>query len=249
MHNRATMKRRLCAIGFLVLAASSADAALVSRMSGQAYYDDALDITWLADANYAQTSGYDADGLMTWPAAQDWITSLNAANHLGANGWRLPRVVDTGDPGCIVAYTGTDCGYNVDLATGEMAHLFYGTLGNTAYYDVNGMATGCSGVSPYCLTNPGPFSNLQPHFYWTGTEVALHGSDSWYFRFAYGSQNYSQRSNEYYAWPVLDGDIGAVPEPAAVLQFPAALSVLVWLRRSIGGAKATRESVDRRIPV
>ena len=30
-----------------------------------AYYDTVLDITWLADANYVQTSGYDADGKMT----------------------------------------------------------------------------------------------------------------------------------------------------------------------------------------
>ena len=32
----------------------------------EAYYDTALNITWLADANYAKTSGYDADGLMNW---------------------------------------------------------------------------------------------------------------------------------------------------------------------------------------
>jgi len=27
-------------------------------------YDDVLNITWLQDADYAQTSGYDPDGLM-----------------------------------------------------------------------------------------------------------------------------------------------------------------------------------------
>jgi len=49
----------------------------------QAYYDTDLNITWLADANYAKTSGYDPDGLMTWNEAQSWIPSLNASNHLG----------------------------------------------------------------------------------------------------------------------------------------------------------------------
>jgi len=39
---------------------SSADAALVSRLGGLTYYDDVANLTWLADANYAQTSGYDA---------------------------------------------------------------------------------------------------------------------------------------------------------------------------------------------
>ena len=29
-------------------------------------YDDVLDITWLQDANYEQTSSNDADGRMNW---------------------------------------------------------------------------------------------------------------------------------------------------------------------------------------
>ncbi len=119
----------------LILASLGAHAALLSRLSGQAYYDDVLDITWLADANYAQTSGHDADGLMTWSASLAWIASLNTANHLGVSDWRLPFIVDTGTPGCDFGYSGTDCGYNVQTKTGatvhnEMAHLYYVTLGN-----------------------------------------------------------------------------------------------------------------------
>ena len=34
---------------------STADAALVSRLGGLAYYDTVLNITWLADANFAKT--------------------------------------------------------------------------------------------------------------------------------------------------------------------------------------------------
>ena len=41
------------------------NAALLSRLGGLAYYVDAANLTWLADANYAHTSGYDADGRMT----------------------------------------------------------------------------------------------------------------------------------------------------------------------------------------
>ena len=32
----------------------------------EAYYDTVLNITWLANANLAQTSGFDADGLLVW---------------------------------------------------------------------------------------------------------------------------------------------------------------------------------------
>ncbi len=37
-----------------------------------------------------------------------------------------------------MAFEGTDCGYNVDTSTGEMASLFYDTLGNIAFYDTSG---------------------------------------------------------------------------------------------------------------
>ena len=37
----------------LAVVSFSADAALVSRLGGLAYYDDETDLTWLADANYS----------------------------------------------------------------------------------------------------------------------------------------------------------------------------------------------------
>ncbi len=136
---------------------------------------------------WPKTSGYDADGLMTWSAAQTWIGTLNTASYLGVSDWRLPTVTDTGTSGCNFAYTGTDCGYNVDLSTGEMARMFYSTLGNTGYYNTSGVATGCAAISPnYCLTNKGPFSNLQPDRYWSGTEYAPDTSNAWYFDFNTG---------------------------------------------------------------
>lgn len=52
----------------------------------EAYYDTVLDITWLADANYAQTSGYDNDGVMSWYSAMSWTTQLE---YNGYSDWRL----------------------------------------------------------------------------------------------------------------------------------------------------------------
>jgi hypothetical protein len=50
-------------------------------------YDTELRITWLQDANYAMTSGFDADGRMNWTAANAWAAGL-VVN--GVSGWRLP---------------------------------------------------------------------------------------------------------------------------------------------------------------
>lgn len=229
------MKQILSGLLLLLLACSSANATLLSRSGGLAYYDTATNLTWVADANLAQTSGYDADGLMTWTQSVGWIASLNAQNaglgYLGTNDWRLPTVTDTGTPGCNAANTGTDCGYNVDLATGEMARMFYSTLGNTGYYNTSGVPTGCAGYPNYCLTNTGPFSNLQPNPYWSGTEYAPNTSLAWHFFFYDGGQGFNNKTNGVYAWAVRPGDIAAVPVPGAVWLFGGALALLGAVRR------------------
>ncbi len=69
---------------------STVDAALVSRLGGLAYYDTVLNITWLQDANYANTTGYgpaDFEGKMDWADANAWAAGLSIA---GVGGWRLP---------------------------------------------------------------------------------------------------------------------------------------------------------------
>jgi len=225
------MKKTLSGVILLLLTFTSANAALISRLSGQAYYDTVLDITWLADANRAKTSGYDADGLMTWSASQTWIGTLNTASYLGVSDWRLPTVTDTGTSGCNFAYTGTDCGYNVGLSTGEMARMFYSTLGNVGAVDASNIGTGCLDLPTFCLTNTGPFSNLQPLAYWSGTEYAPATSGAWRFGFGNGLQGTSNKANGFYAWAVRPGDIALVPVPGAVWLFGGALTLLGFVRR------------------
>ena len=138
------------------------------------------------------------------------------------------------------AYDGsTDAGYNITApgsahpgsTASEMAHLFYNTLGNTGWYDTSGSnTTGC--VAPdYCLTNTGPFTNLQPHYYWSGLEYAPNTYNAWYFGFNGGFQDAGNEYNFYYAWAVRPGDV--VPVPAAVWLFGSGLTGLlgVGLRR------------------
>ncbi len=200
----------------LGLVSGSAHAALQGRdLNGslgsfEAYYDTDRDITWLADANYAKTSGYVEYGVMGWADANTWAANLSlvdAVNNLTYDNWRLPTVVDTGTPGCNFAFTGTDCGYNVDTATGEMAHLFYNVLGNKAYYDTAGNPQSGGG-----LTNTGPFTNFQPYGYWSATYEPNTLNSAWDFDFGSGYQGVVYDSYVTYALAVSSGDVGAVPE-------------------------------------
>lgn len=203
-----------------------------SAGSFEAYYDTDLDITWLADANYAQTSGSDTDGMMTWAAANTWAANLSfvdPVNNRTYDNWRLPTVTDKGTPGCNFAYRNTDCGYNVDTYTGEMAHLFYDELYNKATYDTDGYSQLGEG-----LINTRPFINLQRDDYWTGTEYAPDTGGAWTFFFPYGLQNAYFKDAAFYALAVSPGDVGAVPEAETYALMLAGLGLIGWRARRRG---------------
>src|SRR3990172_7999677 len=93
-------------------------ATLIDRGSGL-IYDDDFNITWLQDANYAQTSGFDADGRMSWNTAMTWADALT---YEGFTDWRLPSALNQDGSGPCLGYcTGS-----------EMGHLYYTELGNSA---------------------------------------------------------------------------------------------------------------------
>ncbi len=215
-------------------ASSVSNAALVSRLSGQAYYDTNLNITWATNANL--------NGLMDWNQAQSWIAALNTANYLGYSDWRLPTVgpvngtsFNYGPSGTF--YDGTrDAGYNVSApgttyagSTGsEMANLFYTTLGNKGYYSISGT----SAQPGWGLTNSGPFSNLQANWYWSGTAYAPLSGAEWTFGFDTGDQSaQGATSDAYYAMAVRAGDVAAVPIPAAAWLFESGLLGLIGVAR------------------
>jgi len=195
----------------LVVVSSSSHAALYDRGNGL-IYDDVLNITWMQDANYAQTSGYDANGRMEWETANTWADQLSYG---GYDDWRLPS-----------AGNAPTSGYNV---TGELGHMFYNNLGNTAANSILGNVS-------FTDATPGggteSFLNVQSWTYWLAEESAGYAYFAWVFFTDEGRQyEGADKAQSYYSWAVRDGDVSTVPVPAAAWLFGSALAGLLVARR------------------
>jgi len=196
-------------------------------------YDPDLDITWVSDANLAQTSGFDGDGRMTWSAANAWAAGLTIG---GMSGWRLPTTTQP-DASCDSQFDGGTFG-NQGFGTGctgsEMGHLFYNELGGNAGESVLNQ----TGDTDQEKANLALFSNVQAYFYWSGTEFAPNTSSAWDFHFGLGNQGAVNKFNDSFAWAVRSGDVSAppqVPEPSTLLLMGSGVMGLLgwrqWQRR------------------
>lgn len=236
--------------GLSLFATGSAQAALHERWGGMVY-DDVLKITWLKDANYANTSDYvnppdsfpfpgrhvaESNGLMHQDEALNWAAGLNYG---GYTDWRLPTMVyppPDGSGGCKFAYIGTDCGYNVRIISGstvhsELAYMYYVNLGNKASFDAAGNPQSGAGLvdDPLNPNDESLFSNLQSDAYWTGVYDPTTGAIwGWWFSTADGLQALTGHGGPAYAWAVRDGD---VPEPSTIVLAGLAMAGLAVIRR------------------
>jgi len=178
----------------------------------EAFYDTALNITWLRNATMYGN----------WSAANTWANTLLVG---GIGGWRLPTMVDTGTPGCNDAYGGTDCGFNVQTATSELAHLWYVTLGNKALYDTAGNTQPGWGK-----TNTGDFEYMG-NAYWSGLGYAPDPGRAWYFWTWAGEQTSQSKTTWSGALAVHTGDVAPVPEPQTYALMLMGISALVLALR------------------
>ena len=186
----------------------------MSRLGGQVVYDTDRNITWLADANYAKTSGYDADGLMNWTDANAWAASLNIG---GYTGWRLPTTLNL-DSSCSV-YIPSFLSYGYNCTGSELGHLFYNGLGGVANQSI--LITHNS--------NFDLFTNVESTTYRSGTDapnpLMTRGFTTWD-----GNQYYGLfKDSATRSWAVRSGDVGGsgtVPEPDMIWLLGA--GALAW---------------------
>jgi hypothetical protein len=227
----------------LLAGAASAQAALVNRGGGMVY-DTTLNLTWLADMNYAKTSGYAAsgvapgsvydtntiwtDGRMGWGAANTWANNLSYG---GFDDWRLPTL-NSGDTSCSNnfnpgggfpnQYYGTNC------TGGEMSHLFVADLGNKAGESVLTQ----TGDTAEQIANMALFTGVQSYTYWSGLEYAPDTYYAWYFGTRNGGQYYDPQGYALYALAVRPGDVAAtVPEPQTLALVTLAFGAAMLNRR------------------
>jgi hypothetical protein len=180
----------------------SAQAALIDR-GGGFIYDDVLDITWTQNANI--------NGQDNWDNQIAWADSLSiydSVRNVTWDDWRLASVDVNGDDTIIYCKNVLNQISATELACRD---------NELGYMDV------------YNAGSLGEFTNIQYDWYWSDTEWAPNTNGAWASLFSRGLPDYRDKSAEYYAWAVRDGDV--VPIPASVWLFGSALTGLGWIRR------------------
>ena len=203
------MKRILTAL-VLGVTASTANAMLIDR-GGGFIYDTDQNIIWTQDANINGTAIW--ANQVAWAAGLSIVDTRPGAGGVTYNDWRLPATQQP-DASCALqedpggGFPLQDIG--IGCTGSEMGHLL----------NVDGISA----------SSPGLFTNIQSR-YWSGTEYAPNTNQAWFIVFSNTSQFHEDKFVFYSALAVRDGDVAAIPVPAAVWLFGSALGMLGWMRR------------------
>lgn len=171
----------------LIFVTPNANAILIDNGSGL-IYDSELDVTWLQDANYAMTSGLDADGNMSWVTASNWAADLSYA---GYDDWRLPT------------YDNTNPRPTTSTSTNEIGSLWNELSG--------GDTLSADELLPFFN-----LVDNNAHWYWTSQVDVNDPTSAWRIDMECACWDSQDMGNEYAAWAVHDGNISSIPEPASL---------------------------------
>ncbi len=162
---------------------------LSSRPDGTVF-DANLNVTWLADANFAASpagkailaaqgvTGVNPSGLMDYPNAVRFVQALNSCRqkecsnrgYLCHSDWQLPAIPGR-DPTCTVHRGADGNSFGSNCRQSTFGSLFYVGLGLS--YPTS--------VAPGLENTVGPMRNLQPSLYWTSTSGAGAGMETFSF--------------------------------------------------------------------
>ena len=218
---------RVVACLFLFVSLNSFGALSIRDLDGdwsnghEGVYDSVLDITWLADANYADGTGFLNSGRFNWSEANVFAQDFVFGDF---DAWRLPSILDH-PPSQHYGY-----GYGSYQNETELNYIFQEVLNyNTGGPFSANFIDSESGIE-HSINN----AEYTGHTYWF-----QEASTSWvvghYSYKPYGQEFLVSASQDFnFVWPVHDGDIGvsAVPLPAGIYLF---LSGLVGLGLMRGG--------------
>lgn len=215
----------------------------------EAYYDTVLDITWLADANYAKTSGAFAEafptGGMWWNFAVSWTQNLE---FFGATDWRLPKVISKISSGTLADVS---AGRGATALESELGYMYY------THLRLGGNPTPSSGTITLGSVPGGYIKNFVADLYWTGDTFAGNPTLAWGLWTSYpfaGSQAYVPKVLPEYAWAVHDGDpfgvkvipdtpLPAVDEPSTAMLLLAGFGVAAHMLRQRKGIKRSAQAL------
>lgn len=235
----------IVALSLVLILTNTAHGALLARdlnndMTVDAYYDTALDITWLKNANLAASNTFGVQGIapfagpMPWNVANAWIAAMNSEMYLGYNGWRLPTIGPLNGVAytqCCSGFDGRfDFGYNITSGQSELAYMYYVNLDNLGLFDVSGNIQSGSGsiddpLNPY---DDNLFDDIRWGWYWSGSPN-IPGNSIMVFDMANGEQTAQYVGDNKFAWVVHPGEIGApIPEPNTFTLSLAGIGLLIW---------------------